>query len=179
MTGPATLPTKVNRMLAEASVQEYLSDSQWQARAKEYGWIVKGMDALTLLVTMRARPISGPEDLGELYTLRLICEYYPTYPPDVQFVNPATNDYDAGKDGPHLPNLAAPYCHMHPTYNYRTGYPYGVQLVCNSLTLAYYFSEHNPPPEQAWKPGYHKIGSSLWTIYKALHSSHYTGRRAA
>jgi hypothetical protein len=168
-----SLPAPVNRALAEAAVDEFLRDESWQRRVAEYGWQLDRPGLLTIIVTLRARPLP---DVSDLYTLRLECGYYPTHPADVRFVNPDTLEYDAGKDKSFLAVLEAGYCRVHPSYNYQDPYPYGPQLVCSSMTLGYYFSRHAPTEDQRWRPGRHSIGSSIYTVHRALWSPNYRGR---
>jgi hypothetical protein len=170
-----TLPSPVNRALAIAAVEEFFAAKKWQKMMSEYGWVFGMIDPLTLIVFLSARPINGVSDA---FTLRLACDFYPTYPPDVRFVNPATFEYNVSTDLRHVANLQAQYCHVHPNYSYQHPYKYGPQLVCSSMTLGYYFSNHTPTPDQAWQPGRHTIGSTIYTVHRALHSAHYHGRHA-
>jgi hypothetical protein len=169
------LPAKVNHRMAVAAVQEFLDDPDWQVRIAEYGWNVHLKGELTLLVALTAKPLGST---AERFTLRLICDYCPAYPPDVQFVNPITHEYVPGQDQRHVADLRAPYCHVHLNYGYQNAYPYGPQLVCSSMTLGYYFSNHAPTPEQTWQPGRHSIGASIYTVHRALHSPYYFGRHS-
>ena len=170
-----TRPSLVNPFLARAAVTSFLVMPEWQKKIKEYGWRVVSIDELTLYAVLRARPLNNRT---EEFTVRLSCDYYPTHPPDAKFVNPETLEYEAGKDLHHLPKLTAPYCQVHPSYGWDHPYPYGPQLVCSSMTLGYYFSNHNPTADQAWEPGRHTIGSTIHTIHRALQSAHYSGRYA-
>ena len=176
MTQP--VPAKVNRALAEVAVDAFLADERWAALIGEYSWELTRVDDVTLLCAMRARPLPGEDPAGERYVVRLTCEYYPAYPPDARFVNPATGTYAYPHDVSALPILESPGCWVHHQYpSYPPEYPYGPQLVCSSMTFGYYFSGHTPTEDQRWRPGRHDIGSTLWTIYRALQSEHYKGRR--
>lgn len=168
-----TLPSPVNRVLAEAAVEDFFASKKWQKVIERNEWIVSMLDPLTIIVSLKARPLG---DAAETFTLRLTCDFYPTHPPDVRFVNPATLEYDEAKDQSHVANLQAPYCHTHLNYGYQDEYKYKPQLVCSSMTLGYYFSRHNPTHEQAWNPQRDTIGRSVHTVYRALHSQHYHGR---
>jgi hypothetical protein len=168
-----TFPTRVDRKLAVTAVQDFLNDLYWQARIAECGWEVSLKEELTLIVSLTAKSLGETQ---ETFTLRLLCDYYPVYPPDVQFVNPTTHAYVLGRDGCHVADLRADYCYVHPNYVYQSVYPYPPQLVCSSMTLGYYFSSHAPTPEQVWQPGRHSIGTSIYTVYRALHSPDYYGR---
>lgn len=170
-----TPPSLVNRAFAIAAIEDFFADENWRRLISEYGWVVGMVDPLTIFVSLSAHPINGVVDV---YTLRLACSYYPTHPPDVIFVNPATFEYDAARDKCHVANLQAPYCYVHLTYSYQQPYQYGPQLVCSSMTLGYYFSGHSPTPDQKWQPGRQVIGTTIYTVYRALHSQHYHGRHA-
>ncbi len=168
-----SLPSPVNPVLAEAAVEDFFASEKWRKVIERNGWIVSMVNPLTIIVSLEARPI---DDAAETFTLRLACDFYPTHPPDARFVNPATLGYDVETDRHHLANLQAPYCHVHPKYEYQDDYKYAPQLVCSSMTLGYYFSRHSPTPEQAWDPQRDSIGRTIHTVYRALHSQHYHGR---
>jgi hypothetical protein len=72
---------------------------------------------LLLLVSLLVKPLRGGE---ETFPLRLLCDSYPTFPPDVQFVNPATGVYVLGQDAAHIVDLRAASCWVHLNYS---GYP--------------------------------------------------------
>ena len=167
------LPSRVHPALAEAAVDDFLASEQWRDQSARYRWRVLRHDENTVIVTLPARPLGGTE---EVYTLRLACDFYPTHPPDVRFVNPETLEYDPNKDRHHLPQLQAPYCAVHPTYGYSVLFPYGPQLVCSSMTLGYYFSGHQPTPDQRWVSGRDSIGTTIYAVHKALHSQYFNGR---
>jgi hypothetical protein len=165
------LPSPVNDVVAAAAVRHFFTVEDWVRRASEYGWVLSMIDPLVVIVEMRA----ANHDDGE-YTIRLSCGYYPTHPPDAMFVNPATLQYNYGEDNRHVAKLEAPYCHTHLSYNFQPPYEFGPQLVCSSMTLGYYFSNHTPTEDQVWRPGYHDIGSTLYAIHRAMRSLHYKGR---
>lgn len=169
------LPSPVNRTFAIVAVEDFFADERWQRMISRYGWVISMIDPLTLIVSMPARMINGVIDV---YTLRLACDFYPTHPPDVMFVNPSTFEHDVALDKGHVANLQAPYCYVHASYSYQPPYKYGPQLVCSSMTLGYYFSNHTPTPDQAWQPGRHTVGNTIYTVHRALHSEQYYGRHA-
>jgi hypothetical protein len=169
------LPSQVNRALAVSAVEDFFAAEKWLRRLVEYGWVFGMIDPLNIIVSMSARPIAGVDGI---FTLRLACEYYPAHPPDVRFVNPQTFEYDPAADLRHVANLQAPYCYVHTSYGYQHPYKYGPQLVCSSMTLGYYFSNHNPTADQTWDPRRHDIGSTVYTVHRALRSHHYHGRHA-
>jgi hypothetical protein len=170
-----TLPSPVSRTLAAAAVEEFFAAEKWQKMMSEYRWVFGMIDPLTLIVFLSARPLNS---VADVFALRLACEFYPTHPPDVRFVNPETFEYNVASDLRHVPNLQAQYCYVHSNYSYQSPYKYGPQLVCSSMTLGYYFSNHTPTPDQAWDPRRHTIGTTVYTVHRALHSPHYLGRYA-
>lgn len=168
-----TIPSPVNRVLAEAAVSEFFDSTDWMKVADRHGWVMSMIDPLIVMVAMTA---TGGSGLADHYTLRLACDYYPTSPPDAIFVNPKTLEYTHGKDNVFVPKLEADYCRTHLNYTYDPPHKYGPQLVCSSMTLGYYVSKHQPTPDQVWIPGRHNIGSTLDAIQRAMRSSHYKGR---
>ena len=169
------LPSPANKAVAAAAVGYFFTLDNWKRRADEYGWIFSMIDPLVIIVKMSSSP--GGES-SEEYTVRLTCEYYPTHPPDALFVNPSTLQFVPGEDNRHVARIEAPYCHTHLNYQYQNEYKYGPQLVCSSMTLGYYFSNHTPTEDQKWRAGYHDIGSTLNAIHRALRSEHYKGRHS-
>lgn len=166
----------VNPALAKAAVDEFLEDPAWQRKAAKDGWDLEWLDDLTLVVRLEARPAAG---VPTSFVLRVSCDYYPTHPPDVRFVNPETLQYDPKADLRHVANLQANYCWVHPNFGFwQKPYSYAPQLICSSVTLAYYFSGHNPTKDQLWDPDRHTIGTTIHTIHRALRSPHYHGRHA-
>lgn len=131
------------------------------------------LEPLVVIVTLSSAQLDGKR---ETFTLRLSCEYYPTHPPDGIFVNPSTLEYEYGKDNQHVPKLVAGYCQTHLKYPYDPPYKHGPQLVCCSMTLGYYISNHSPTPDQIWVPGRHDLGSTVAAIHRALRSEFYKGR---
>lgn len=159
--------------LAVAAVESFLASDDWRRHAIDRGWSISMVDPITLVVGLRA----GNSELGlDAFTLRLACEECPHEPPDVRFVNPSTLEYDPATDAAHVPILVAPHCRTHLRYNYPSPYKYGPQLVCNSMTLGYYRSNHSPRPEQQWDPNRHSIGTSIQVVHSVLLSSHFRGR---
>lgn len=164
----------VNPALAEAAVDNFLDDPDWKRKAAKDGWGLDRLDGLTLVARLEARPLRG---VPTSFTLRVTCDYYPSHPPDVRFVNPETLQYDPGADLRHVANLQANYCWVHPNFGYwQKPYKYGPQLICSSVTLAYYFSGHAPTKDQLWDPDRHTVGTSIHTVHRALRSPHYHGR---
>ncbi len=166
----------VHPILAQAAVDDFLDNPNWRTRSGEYGWTFSRPYPLTLVATL---PVRVAGSVVAHFTLRLSCEFCPTYPPDVRFVNPQTLDYDPACDLRHLANVQAPFCYVHPVYPYNPPYRYGPQLVCSSMILGYYVSGHNPTADQRWDPQRHTIGASIYTVHRALHSVHYRGRHSS
>lgn len=168
-----TLPSQVNKTLAAAAVDDFFNREKWQKVSRDYGWVYNMVDPLTVIVSLSAGSLN---ETRESFVVRLSCDYYPTHPPDAIFVNPASWRYEPGNDHQHVAKLTAPYCHTHLAYDYKNEYKYGPQLVCSSMTLGYYFSNHSPTLDQAWDPTRHDLGSTVYTIHRALNSPHFQGR---
>ncbi|MBU8900720.1 hypothetical protein KRR26_34450 [Corallococcus sp. M34] len=163
--------------LAKAAVQRFFTTAPWHIAMERYGWELSMLDELTLIVGLCAPAKGGAA--AEKYTLRVTCDYYPAYPPDVRFVNPTTLQYNAEQDVRHLAHLVAPYCYVHARYQGGgdwVDYPYCPQLVCSSLTLGYYASNHSPTEAERWRPSRDTIFSSIQVVHQALHSEYYQGR---
>lgn len=105
-----TIPSPVNRFLAEAAISEFFDSTDWMKVADRHGWVMSMIDPLIVMVAMTA---TGGSGLADHYTLRLACDYYPTSPPDAIFVNPKTLEYTHGKDNVFVPKLEADYCRTH------------------------------------------------------------------
>lgn len=103
------------------------------------------------------------------YLVRLTFLYYPTYPPSVTFVNPATKQYD----GTHWPAGNSPRLAFHARYG---DAPAG--MVCNSMTFEYYFwGGHNPTPEISWNPQIHTFAATIAELADHLRPPLYQGRQ--
>lgn len=169
------LPSPVNKDVAAAAVMHFFTLENWTERADESGWVFSMVDPRVVIVTMQT---SSDKAVAEEYAIKLSCDYYPTHPPDAVFVNPATLQFNYGEDNKYVAKLEAPYCHTHLNFNYQREYKYGPQLVCSSMTLGYYFSDHTPTEDQVWRAGYHNIGSTINAIHRAMRSAHYKGRHS-
>lgn len=164
----------VSQALCEAFIDGFLDSPDWQREATRWGWVIQRPSPHTLVVTLRARPLLGVDDT---FTLKLACEFCPELPPNIIFVNPATQTYDPTLDARHVAQLVAPDCRTHLNYGFQPPYHYGPQLVCTSLGHGYYVSGHSPTPEQRWDPLRHSIGSAIAVVQRTLvHPQHYQGR---
>lgn len=163
-----------SQVLSEAFLTEFLESPDWQCEAERWGWAIQRPTPLTLVVSLHARPLPG---VNGAFTLKLACEFCPDLPPNILFVNPATQAYDPAVDQRHVAQLTAPDCRTHLNYGFQTPYPYGPQLVCTSLGHGYYVSGHTPTPDQRWDPLRHSVGSAIAVVQRTLvHPQYYQGR---
>lgn len=116
--------------------------------------------------------------LDDFHTL-MDLSYYRTYPPGVIFVNPETNKFNSNEDLKWLPKLATPppgvNIGFHSSYNnYSEGDPR--QLVCNSMVLEYYMSNHTPTENEKWDSTRHNLIATLNMLQMTLKKPYYGGR---
>jgi len=116
----------------------------------------------------------------EDYHLHLDMSYYRTWPPGVTFVNPHTRRFEPNKDMTWFPRVASKPENLdiqfHSNYGYQVR-PAG-QLVCNSMVLEYYQSNHSPTEVQRWNPAKHNFGTTLNVLQIMLKKPYYGGPSA-
>ena len=112
------------------------------------------------------------------YHLHMDMSYYRSYPPGVSYINPETKSFDPNKDLKWFPkpNGAPPGTNIgyHVSYNLNTGQ--NKQMICNSMILEYYQSNHSPSPDQMWDSTKHNLFSTLYILQSMLLSPYYGGR---
>lgn len=170
---------KVNQELAKAQFREDYQKVVEQNLSTIYDWILTpDFDNLLLYVDLW----STDESYAKLddYHLKLDMSYYRIHPPGVTYINPITKIFDPSKDlrwlpikGQALPGVDIGY---HPSYALTDGTQR--QLVCNSMTLEYYLSNHNPTPDQIWDSTKHTFAATLTTLQLWLRKPYYGGRSA-
>lgn len=134
---------------------------------EECGWTI--VKPLALLVPV----VAGPDGADD-FLVRLGFEYYPQWPPTVQFVNPKTLTFDAARDLYWLPRVegdngfAVHQVTHHANY---TG-----QLVCCSFAAEFYLILHDVNPEHLWDSERHTFGATISRVKEALRSPFYKGR---
>lgn len=134
---------------------------------EEIRWTVAS--PLTLFV-----PVKAGSDGADDFLVRLGFEYYPSWPPTVQFVNPKTLTFDGIRDLYWLPRLEGdPGFAVHQTYQHAN---YTGQLVCCSLTAEFYLILHDVKTEHLWDDERHTFGATISRVHQALRSTFYKGR---
>jgi hypothetical protein len=120
--------------------------------------------------------------------VRLGGEFYDLWPPSALFVCPprgATHErterlgwVTAPPASCWLPTVTpVPSFAIHSPYTFPDGRQ--GQLVCCSMTLEYYQSNHSPTAQQSWKQGRHTLAATLHRIHDALNSDSYQGPSGA
>ncbi|MDC8451675.1 MAG: hypothetical protein KGH87_00570 [Thaumarchaeota archaeon] len=170
---------KTNQDLARAQFKEDYQKILEQNLPSMYDWIlIPDFDNLLLYIDLW----STDENSVKLddYHLKLDMSYYRTHPPGVTYINPVTKIFDATKDLRWLPvkGQAPPGMDIgyHQTYSLSDGTQR--QMVCNSMILEYYLSNHNPTPEQIWDPTKHTFAATLTVLQIMLRKPYYGGRSA-
>lgn len=169
-------PSKTNPKLASAQFKEDLEHIP-RDRAERYGWNLRpDFGKLRLCVDMWA--------IDEMYVrqddfyVAMDMSYYRTWPPGVTFVNPETEAFDPSTDMRWLPQIKSkpPGTDIgyHAAYALKTGET--KQMVCNSMCLEYYQSDHSPAPEERWDPGSHTLSATLHLLQTMLTEPYYGGR---
>lgn len=170
-------PCKLDPELARSYFKEDYDLVMQQDLPKLYDWtLCPDFDNLILSVKMWATDELG----GRLddYYVKLDMSYYKTWPPGVSYVNPATNTLDQAKDMKWFPKMSNAPSGM--GIGYHISYALvGVeakQMICNSMMLEYYQSNHNPTPNQKWNPDRHNFGTTLSNLQIMLRKPYYGGR---
>jgi len=171
-------PAKVNPDLARASFRQDFDLVVQEGLPDGYGWILMPyFDKLILYADLWATDEHGKR-LDD-YHLKLDFSYYKSWPPGVAFVNPESRSFDLQRDQKWFPKLAScppgTEAQFHMAYNFSDG---PRQLVCNSMVLEYYQSNHNPREDQKWNGARHNFGTTLNTIQLLLRKPYYGGRSA-
>ncbi len=171
------LPSKVNTELAKAYLKADYENVCSQGLPQRYEWSISPpSDDLVLHVKLWSRDESDlPQDD---YYLRMTFEYYNSWPPGVTFVNPETDKFESSRDMEWLPKIAAKPLGTDFGFNPSTALQDGTtrQLVCNSMILEYYLSNHTPNDQEKWDPNRHNFGTTLSTIQLILRKPYYGGR---
>jgi hypothetical protein len=170
------LPSKVNSELAKSYFQADYALVCDQGFPRMNGWALQpSFEDLILFVDMWATDESGSR--LEDYHLKLDMSYYKSWPPSVMFVNPGTMNFDKAKDMKWFPKLAAAApgtgMGLHAEHGLQDGTKR--QLICNSMVLEYYLSNHNPSDQERWDSNRHNFGTTLNTIQLILRKPYYGG----
>lgn len=171
---------KVNKELAKAQFNEDYEKMLEQNLPSRYDWVwTPDFDNLLLYVDLWAKDENDAR-LDD-YHLKLDMSYYRTHPPGVTYINPETKMFDPEKDLKWLPQKSqvppAMDIQYHMSYKLLDGTQR--QMVCNSMTLEYYLSNHSPTPEQKWDSTKHTFAATLTTLQIMLRKPYYGGRSAS
>ena len=173
-------PAKPDPAIARSQFKEDLIAAKRSRRARQYGW---RFEADCPALRMRVGMWSLGKDGGrhDDYHVDMDMSYYRDWPPGVTFVNPATGSFDPSKDARWLPadpamNPPGINIGYHLSYTLTTGE--AKQMVCNSMMLEYYMSNHTPTPEEAWDPRRHRLYATLTVLQDLLKEPYYGGRRS-
>ena len=173
------VPTKVNPRLAEEYFRSDYEIVKQNGVSNACGWeLSPSFESLLLNVNMWSFDEEGIR--VDDYHLKLDMSYYKTWPPGVTFVNPETQTFEHPKDLRWFPKLASSPQGTQFGFNPSTQLTDGStrQLVCNSMVLEYYLSNHNPAPHERWDSSRNNFGTTLSTIQLVLRKPYYGGRWA-
>lgn len=182
----SAVPDPADPEIAAAVFVDHLSRVRAGPLARDHGWTFTVVDPLRTVVAMSASRADGTADR---YHVMLGAQFYDLYPPTVMFVNPvpdANGWREAAPTSRWLPVVGGlTWFGMHPTYQYPALqvatelYTPPRQLVCCSMILEYYISNHNPTSGQRWQQGRHTLGATLARIQEALTPPYYQGPAGA
>lgn len=169
---------KNNPEIAKSQFKEDLEIVLNHEHAKYFDWkIDPNIEELSMNVNFWSFD-ENHNKLDDFYTI-MDLTYYRAYPPGVIFVNPETREFKDGEDLKWLPKIGTKPPGMniqfHPSYDYKE---YGItkQLVCNSMTLEYYMSGHNPQEYEKWDPMKHNLFATMDMLQMMLKKPYYGGR---
>ena len=174
-TDPVLARTEVRAKLSRL-LEDGIPDNRcWKLEYSD----LQGRPVLYVYIPSR-RADGTPHSSGE-FLHKLTFEAYPAFPPRIEFVNPDTKAYDTSgapqspKDAPCVPKLASRPPNT--DVGFHIFYPQlGRQLVCHSLSLDYYLTNHSPTEGQRWTPGQHTFVSSLMLHDMLLQEPYFGGR---
>lgn len=136
------------------------------------------LSRLEWVVTASATRADGTADD---YHLLLDGRYYDQHPVEVRFVQPPPDRdqhddwqwpdaHPATRWWPEFSKLPS-WFRLHHDYHFEDRML--GQLVCCSMTAAYYRSHHNPEPHQTWQQGRHTVAATLTRILEVLRQPYY------
>ena len=171
-----TTPNKNNPELAKSQFKEDLEGVP-KYYVKRYGWRLKPeFDDLRLYMDMWS--VDGEYNHKDDFHVVMDMSYYNNWPPGVTFINPTTKVFDPNTDMRWLPKISSKPDGIdiayHVAYELTTGTT--KQMVCNSMTLEYYQSNHNPDADERWDPNKHTLFATISMIQTMLTEPHYGGR---
>lgn len=169
-------PSKNNPELARALFKHDLKRIP-PNYVERYGWnLTPDFDSLRLCVDMW----SVDDQYVQLDDFHIVMDlsYYRNWPPGVTFVNPETSTFESNSDAKWLPQIKSrptgTDIDYHQSYKLNSGET--KQMVCNSMCLEYYQSNHNPTQEEKWDPDRHTLFATLHLLQTMLTRPYYGGR---
>jgi len=173
------IPAPADAEVASAIFGEHLTALKASPQALERGWNITRLGLLGAVVDLTARRRTGEIDR---YHVRLSGEFYDLWPPSALFVYHEQSERPRWVEAPPgsrwLPTVTpVPSFAIHSPYQFPDGRQ--GQLVCCSMTLEYYQSNHSPTAQQSWKQGRHTLAATLHRIHDALNSDSYQGPSGA
>ena len=171
------MPIKQNHELARSCFEEDFKKINNQKLPTIYRWELNpNFENLLLYVNLYAKDEDGL-NLDD-YHIKMDMSYYRTWPPGVTFINPVTKEFNPFTDLKWVPQIGIKPPGVDIAYHASYALVNGQtkQLVCNSMTLEYYLSRHNPSTEQRWNPSIHNFGTTINTLDLMLRKPYYGGR---
>ena len=169
-------PTKNNPALAKIQFKEDLEliPEDYQER---YGWnLTPELDDLRLYADLWS--VDKEYNKQDDFHIVMDMSFYRTWPPGVTFIDPQTKTFDPNKDMKWLPTIKSkpPGTDIHYHHSYSLTTKVTKQMICNSMFLEYYQSNHAPKPEETWDPNRHNLFASLSLLQMMLTEPYYGGR---
>lgn len=187
----AGMPEPADEEVAAAVFASHVARVSASTQARARGWRFTWLDPLHVVVSVHATRATGEQDI---YYVKLGAEFYDLYPPTTSFVCPPPQRAATAVDQHQWPAARQgsrwfPLVDSLPWFAIHDAYPFQVpsnsdnastrQLVCCSMTLEYYLSNHQPTPGQRWQQGRHTLGATLNRIHDALNTVNYKGPSGA
>jgi hypothetical protein len=162
-------PTAADPEVAGATLLAHIEALWATGRPDHLGWRRWHPDPMHVMVEMPATRVDGVVDR---YLLRLGAKYYDAFPPTVAFMR---NDVEYARQGTKwFPTIAdVPWFGLHDVYTFPDASV--AQLVCFSVSVEYYISNHRPEPQMKWQQGRHTVAATLYRLAEVLQAPFYRG----
>ena len=171
------IPDKPHPELAKSQFREDLKKIPIDY-VEHYQWNFEpNFDDLRLCVDMWS--FDKNHNMPDDYHIVMDMSYYRKWPPGVTFVNPETQIFDPARDMKWMPRMnAAPNgvgIGYHASYTLATTKK-TKQMICNSMILEYYQSNHAPKPEEMWDSNKYTMFATINLLQEMLTEPYYGGR---